>query len=279
MEDHLRINYVELEESLYELKQLIERNIGITSTLLGFICESELIDKEKFLEYCSNLDYNTVIKEVERNEKAARSEQDNLHAGGSAATICLCNMAGIDKTKKVLDAGTGHGGAARVIAEQYGCNVVGMEMDYVRLIHAIFRTKQLKLDHLVSYCLGDAYDMPFIDHSYDAVIRQHAVYGQEEDLFLKECYRVLKPGGVIAFQGILKGTSLESRKNQMEDYSLKDYCGLLTSIGFTNIVCESEKSTYELQESFRKTNPLMCRLAEKKMILGVKLVASKSFNI
>src|ERR1700716_4515508 len=50
---------------------------------------------------------------------------DQFHTRGLAATAELATLAGITADMSVLDVGSGVGGAARFLAETYGCRVVG----------------------------------------------------------------------------------------------------------------------------------------------------------
>lgn len=263
---------------LADIKEIwdnLERNAGIQYALIGFLKEKGYLNDTEFVQYCSGINYLSIQKEIFRGEEAARSANDEMHPGGEKATLELCKLAGIKETDHVLDAGTGHGGAARTIAQNFGNAVIGLESDYVRLINAIFRTKQAGLDHLVSFCTGDAYHMPFTDESFDLVVRQHAVYGQQETLFIKECYRVVKPGGRIAFQGILKKIPLSKNKFYMEDYSVEGYSRLLEECGFENVRFETEKSNRELLSSLKETDSVMQNLINKGFVTGIKVVAVK----
>ena len=63
------------------------------------------------------------------------------------------------------------------------------------------------LNYLVDYQQGDALDLPFTNHSYDAVWTQHASMNiQDKSRFCQELYRVLKPGGVLAAYDVFSGT-------------------------------------------------------------------------
>lgn len=260
---------------LNELQALVERNAGILNALLGYCQEKELFDANEFLTYCQRQDYEQVLKECRRDEQDAKSEHDNLHAGGSDATIELCQMAEICKEDYVLDAGTGHGGSARIIADTFGCRVLGIEMDYPRLVNAVFRTKQEAISSFSDFYYADAYHMPFEDESFSAVVRQHAIYGQEEILFLKECFRVLKKGGRIAFQGVLRGMPCSGKKTGMDQFTWNEYHEMLHEIGFSHVQYEINKSSDELMNSYLNNDPIRYQLVKKRLLIGIKLTAYK----
>lgn len=264
-----------MENADKDLSSRIERSLGILFSLVDYLDTRGIIPAGDFISFCAGQPKGMYHKEIFRNEEDARSVKDNLHPGGIRATLDLCEMAGIHRDMRVLDAGTGHGGAARVMAENYGCRVTGIDRDSVRLLDAIFRTRACRLEELVSFRLEDAYGTTFEDECFDVVFRQHSVYGGEEERFIQECRRVLKPGGIIAFHGILKRITLGGKKWKMEDYSLEEYIRLLNASGFSMRSTETEESTRFLLESLQEDNPAMCGMIHKKLITGIRLVAER----
>ncbi len=252
-----------------------ERSLGILFSLMDYLDARGIVPAGDFLSFCTGQPEGMYRKEIFRDEEEARSVRNNLHPGGIRATMDLCEIAGIHREMRILDAGTGHGGAARVMAENYGCSVIGIDTDYVRLLDAIFRTRACRLEELVTFRLEDAYGTTFEDGCFDGVFRQHSVYGGEEERFIRECRRVLKPGGIIAFHGILKRISLGGRKWKMEDYSLEEYIRLLNAAGFSVRSTETEQATRFLLESLQAHNPAMCGMIHKKLIMGIQLVAER----
>jgi ubiquinone/menaquinone biosynthesis C-methylase UbiE len=228
---------------------IMERNSRMLLNTINYLMERNVIDAQDFLRYCCDLDNEACTKEILRNEREARSENNELHPGGVKSTLTMARMVKLDEKKFVLDTGTGHGGAARVLAENFGCKIIGIDKNFIRLCDAIFRTKMLKLDHLLSYQYENAYRMSFPDSTFDVVFRQYSVYGDEgnERDFLDECQRVLKKDGMIVFQGNFKTISFARKKNpNMSDYTFAQYKKLLAEKGFQIIEYESEKSTQEL---------------------------------
>lgn len=125
---------------------------------------------------------------------------DQFHAGGLAATRELAALAGIDAGSRVLDVGSGIGGPARHLAESFGCTVVGVDLtaEYCRLATAL--SARTTVADKVSFQVANALDLPFADGTFDVVWTQHVAMniGDRPKLY-GEMYRVLKPGGRIAF--------------------------------------------------------------------------------
>ncbi|ELK47473.1 methyltransferase domain-containing protein [Bacillus sp. SB49] len=95
---------------------------------------------------------------------------------------------------KVLDIATGGGHVARTLSP------------YVQTVYATDLTKAMlentasHLQHLenIEYIVADAEQLPFLDESFDAVTCRIAAHHFPEPLsYIKECYRVLKPGGTF----------------------------------------------------------------------------------
>ena len=132
-------------------------------------------------------------------EEECRSDGNGpWHPGGSRATALMAKMAEITSESHVLDLGCALGGAARQLAEGFGCRVTGLDADFVRILECIKRTKARGLDHLVDFTMANAFNMPFEPAAFDVVWRQFApITPYNEDRLLAECVRVLKPAGTL----------------------------------------------------------------------------------
>ena len=76
--------------------------------------------------------------------------------------------------QSVLDIGSGLGGAARALAEAYGCRVTGIDLTPSFGAAANALSRWTKLDDLTEFRVGDACALPFDDHSFDAAMTIHA---------------------------------------------------------------------------------------------------------
>jgi ubiquinone/menaquinone biosynthesis C-methylase UbiE len=82
----------------------------------------------------------------------------------------------IDKDKKILDAGCGTGALAFVLAS-HGYHVTALDASA-----KMIEVAKKKVNHeKVNFVLGDIFDMPFEDHSFDVILTSYVVHGFKKD--------------------------------------------------------------------------------------------------
>jgi len=125
---------------------------------------------------------------------------EQIHVGGEKETEVLAKKAGITASSVVLDVCSALGGPARYLARTIGCRVVGLDATVKMHNEALRRTKEAGLEGKTTFKLGNALDMPFRAAAFDAVWGQDAwCYITDKERLIRECARVVKPGGVVAF--------------------------------------------------------------------------------
>jgi sarcosine/dimethylglycine N-methyltransferase len=101
---------------------------------------------------------------------------------------------------RVLDLGSGYGGAARHLARNLCCRVVGLNLSEQQNRRARQLTRQQRLTSLVEIVDGSFEDVPFGDESFEVVWSQDAIlHSGNRSRVLEEVARVLKPGGDFVF--------------------------------------------------------------------------------
>ena len=101
---------------------------------------------------------------------------------------------------KVLDIGSGYGGAARYLAKTYGCQVTCLNLSEVENKRNREFNKEQGLDHLIEVKDGSFEDMPFQDNAFDVVWSQDAIlHSGDRVRVMEEVARVLKPTGSFVF--------------------------------------------------------------------------------
>src|SRR3989339_720815 len=145
-------------------------------------------------------------KDLSRLELKDLSPVDQLHTGGARAGINLFRKAGFLPDEQVLDAGCGIGGSSRLLAKEFNCRVTGLDLSDLFIECAVFLTNCTGLEEKVRFQEGSVIDLPFEDHSFDAILCQHILMNIEDKAAaVKEFYRVLKPGGKLVLHEISQG--------------------------------------------------------------------------
>ncbi|MEM7044977.1 MAG: class I SAM-dependent methyltransferase [Pseudomonadota bacterium] len=141
--------------------------------------------------------------------EAELQDYDQDHYGGIEITETLAKDAGIGADHHVLDVCSGMGGPARYFAHTRGCRVTGLDLTESRVAGAKRLTSRVGLDHLVDFKPGDAQAMPFGNATFDVAISQEALlHVPDKAAVIRECARVLKPGGVLAFTDLTRRQTL-----------------------------------------------------------------------
>jgi ubiquinone/menaquinone biosynthesis C-methylase UbiE len=132
---------------------------------------------------------------------------DEFHIGGRAETRNLAaRIPNMGPGVKVLDVGSGLGGPARTLADELGCEVVGLDLTEAYCQVAETLTERVGLFDKVTFRQGNALDMPFEDDSFDVVWTQFAGMNiDDKQRLYKECHRVLRGDGYLAFHEVLDG--------------------------------------------------------------------------
>ncbi|HVY15793.1 MAG TPA: methyltransferase domain-containing protein [Rhodopila sp.] len=130
---------------------------------------------------------------------------DQFHMGGLPATLRLVELADPAPGAAVLDAGSGLGGPARILAATRGCRVVGVDLSPAYVSLAAMLAERTGLADAVTFQPGDLLALPFPDARFDLVWTQHVAMNIADRAGLYGGFRrVLKPGGRLALHDVLR---------------------------------------------------------------------------
>lgn len=196
----------------------------------------------------------------------------------------LSEHAQLNSTQTVLSAGCGFGEECALWKEKYDLNkIVGINLSSVQL--DVARTQFSSLEQ--NFIKANVTSMPFSADSFDRVLAlESAMHFDTKLNFMKESYRVLKPGGAIAIADIVLHDSplnfywkyalkyLERVGHCPEGNigPLKDYASHLERVGFKDIQIEDiSKRVFTGLFSYLKQRNIKKKL---NVLPSVKLIAA-----
>src|ERR1700676_285887 len=130
---------------------------------------------------------------------------DEFHVGGLEATQESAKHMELRAGLRLLDVGSGIGGAARYFAAEHGCKVTGIDLteEFVRVATGL--TKRTKLDGLVEFRQASALQLPFVAGTFDRAYMIHVGMNiADRSGIFREVRRVLKPAGLFTVFDIMR---------------------------------------------------------------------------
>ena len=220
------------------------------------------------------------------SELVTRLLGDSFHPGGAALTRRLGEMLCLTSGSCVLDAASGKGTSAMLIAQQFGCSVVGVDLSAQNVERAAAEVDRLGLAHRVRFEVGDAERLPLDEGSIDAVICECAFCTfPDKPAAAREFARVLKPGGRVGLSDITRAPGPPGELADLMAWiaCLADarpadsYGAWLTAAGFTNVVVERDDALAEMIRGIgtRLFATEVLAGLEKIDLAGIDLAAAK----
>ena len=94
---------------------------------------------------------------------------DRLHPGGERLTLRLAQLAGVSSGARVVDVACGSGATALILARQFGCEAVGVDLGARAIAQA---RRAARADERVSFVVGDAEALPLPDAGFDVALSE-----------------------------------------------------------------------------------------------------------
>ena len=106
----------------------------------------------------------------------------------------------LEPTTRVLDIGSGYGGSARYLVENYGCNVGCLNLSEVQNARNRDLNARSNISLAINVVDGSFEDIPMPDDSVDVVWSQDAIlHSSNRERVFEEVGRVLSQGGQLIF--------------------------------------------------------------------------------
>ena len=133
---------------------------------------------------------------------------ESFHPGGASLTLELAGQLALTADSVVLDVASGRGASAFLLAEKFGCRVVGVDLSEANIERSRSESVTRKLDSLVTFELADAERLPFADASFDAILCECAFCTfPDKATAAGEFARVLKPDGSIGISDLTRAVT------------------------------------------------------------------------
>ena len=172
---------------------------------------------------------------------------DSFHPGGAALTERLGQLLALTPDSRVLDAASGKGTSAILLAQRFGCSVIGVDLSEQNVAHASTEAARLGLAQRIDFRAGDAERLPLDDASIDAVICECAFCTfPDKHTAAHEFARVLKPGGQVGMSDITRAPGPPGELADLmawvaclgDAQPAQSYADYLANAGFTDTVVE-----------------------------------------
>ena len=112
--------------------------------------------------------------------------------------------------QRLLDIGCGAAVPAIRLAQRTDAIVTGLTNSHWQVGEATKRVKAAGLRGQITVEFGDAAALPFPDRSFDAVLALQSIqHSQDRGQWLREMYRVVRPGGRVVIADFMKEAALD----------------------------------------------------------------------
>lgn len=176
----------------------------------------------------------------------------------------------ISSNMKILDIGSGLGGAAFYFAETFGAEVLGLDTSPIMTDLAMSRQPAQDPRNKVRFLNCDIHHSGLDKESFDAIYsRDTLMYENDKKTFFKRCHSLLKSGGCLYIADFCKKRDspefeLFESKSGYDLKSIDEYAGLIAEAGFddvssedvsfsTRLKLQDDLSTYQAKANDQKT--------------------------
>ncbi|MHA2499893.1 MAG: methyltransferase domain-containing protein [Candidatus Hodarchaeales archaeon] len=203
---------------------------------------------------------------------------DSMHPGGIELTKELGRRLHLSPDDKVLDLASGLGTPAITLAEEFGSQIIGVDLSIKNVNQANTQAAKKGLSN-VAFEAGDAEKLTFSDESFDVVISECSFcLFPNKEAAAQEIFRVLKPNGRLGITDVSLEKKLPREIQGMifrvaciaDALSLEGYRKEFAKAGFVDIRGEDRKDTvYKMIQEIKK-KIFVAELAKglKKIDLG-----------
>ncbi|MEP7255328.1 MAG: methyltransferase domain-containing protein [Ferruginibacter sp.] len=191
------------------------------------------------------------------------STTKNFHEALININKVLSDLSGITEGDKVLDAGCGIGGSSIWLGLHKNCCVTGISLSEKQVATANELAKKEGVDTQVKFESKDFTFTGYPTDSFDVVWAIESVcHAADKDQFIKEAYRLLKPGGRLILADFFKQPGLAREDEGLlqewaSGWAVKDFA---TIEEFETMLLAEGFATINLQNATEAIRPSAKRL-------------------
>jgi phosphoethanolamine N-methyltransferase len=176
-----------------------------------------------------------------------------ISTGGHATTEDLCARLGpaLRPGARVLDVGSGIGGAAFHLAHAYGAKVIGIDLAEEMVAIAVEQVARLGMGDSVQFLLGDVLETTFPE-PFDIIWSRDAfMHIPDKDRLFSRLHQLMAPGGSLVITDYARGKTPGSpefeRYIEKTGYSViepQQYGAKLGAAGFVDVVVDDATNKF-----------------------------------
>jgi ubiquinone/menaquinone biosynthesis C-methylase UbiE len=172
---------------------------------------------------------------------------DSFHPGGTKLTERLGRILKLSPQTRLLDVAAGRGASALFLAQEFGCEVVGVDYSRKNIEAGNDEARASGFGGKVTFQWADAEKLPFPEASFDAIICECAFCTfPNKQAAASEFNRVLRPTGQIGLSDLTRDGVLAPELDSLmswvaciaDAHPLSDYVALLSNAAFTVTLTE-----------------------------------------
>lgn len=193
---------------------------------------------------------------------------DSFHPGGLKLTKQLAQQLIIGRDSRVLDIASGRGTSSLYLAEQFGCEVVALDLSEKNLVYTRILAKEQNLSSQITSTTANAEELPFENNKFDAIICECAVCTFENpQQAVNEMFRVLKPNARVGISDVVRNKELPV---DLDELLSKIFCisGALSNQQYIEIFKKSNFSKIKLSPANWAITEMVDKIKKQAKLLN-----------
>ncbi|XP_065185084.1 uncharacterized protein LOC135815686 [Sycon ciliatum] len=244
-------------------KVIVDKKTKSNDDFYGFQSMRQFLDQQQYS-----------VNGILRYEKMFG--KNYVSTGGPETTAEFVPMLKLQEGEQVMDVGSGLGGGALYMAENYGVDVLGLDLS-TNMVHIALARAVSCSTGSVLYEVSDITKRQFPDESFDVIYsRDTLLHIPNKAEVFKKFFRWLKPGGRILISDYCcgEGEWSDSFKTYVEQrhytlHSVKHYGQILRDAGFAEVVADDRSRQFcdvllrEVKRASAERSELVKEFSEK----------------